>query len=464
MYEIEEGTGDYQPEGVVPGMEIERSNVLILQDRDMGEMDTEELGGYLASSFEALESILNVNALVNEALTDTGKATAVLLRKAQAARISAAKNHGGSIAVEAACHPTTVIFALEEESKREVGLIARIIDNIIKAFKWLWKKITGVFRSKDPKKRDEELDSAIESSEKAESSGVQASEVGKMEAKSVLEKREASIKRVSSRLAAVDATLNPSALISYYKRLQNEIPTIEKMCVAGGSAFNLYEKTISQLSPQNLTEGGSVIMKVIPEMLMASAASLEQINASSAAAYATSLDADAIGAARRLQNIVHGKDLVVIQVGKNDAPANQIKSFYRGLSKSQPAETSKIHILSSQEQRQLGKELRDLGKKISAMNERIAKAAETARNPDSLRQIVKLFENQNLSFEGSGGSAMAAQFRTIVSTVGSDISNFVKTVAVVATEMNSIHDLGCSWVKECSGILNDAARDLNKGE
>jgi len=466
MYELEE-THDYAPEGTVDGMVVENENVLILQDRDFEDADIDKLGEYIEESFKDLDTLTKLNSVVKEAIAEPVKATQWLLNHAQETRIQMARHYGGSVAMESFYTPSTVVFALEEEEKKEVGIIGRIVDSIVRAFKWLWKKITGVFSSKDPEKEEAKLDEAVASSEKAEEAGVKPAEVDQIaeassdkkevvaENKETMKKREPQIKKFSALLGRIDPPMSAAKLITYYKKLQDETQKLEAMVTATVSAYNLFEKTASQLTKENLKDAIPVFVNTIPEMLMAGASRFEGINGTIASPYFNHVDAESIAKAYRLEQLSWGKDLCVAQVSKDGGTVVLIS--YMALSKYEPKDVSKVNILSSTEQKDLSAAIKAFGKKMAALNETIAKVAAVAKDPNGLTRMVKVFDTLEV-----GDEALRKQIKEGVSGVASRLLSIVKTLANAGNELNSVHKLGLEWVKECSSILNELARNANK--
>lgn len=470
MYELEE-TPDYAPEGAVEGMTVENENVLILQDRDFDTMDADAVGAFIEESFNDLEKMTALNHLVSEALKDSAKGTKWLYNRAVETRVEVSRRHGGVIVGEAIYTPMTSVMVFEEEDKKEMGLIARIVDSIVKAFQWLWKKITGVFSSKDkdPEEKEKGLDAAADQAKTAEEAGVQAGTIEEMAKASsgdktadaanedVIKKREDKIKKFNSLLGRIDPPMEAPKIIAYYKKLQEELQKVEALFTTAVKSYNLYEKTISEVNKDNLADAITTLSKTIPDMLMAGATRFESINATIAAPYFTDTFAQSIGKAYRVENLAWGKDLCIAESGGEQSGVVQIS--YKSTSKYTPGDVKKIHILSSSEQKQLSEAVKAFGKKLGPVNESAARDAKMAKDPTSLKRIVKLFEEADL-----GEGVNKAELKKAVHDVGGRLIKIVTTLAGVIDEFGKVHSIGVDWVKECSAILNDMARNINKGK
>lgn len=466
MYFLEEEVPDYAPEGVVKDMTIENENVLILQDRDFEEMDEEAVGTYIEESFKDLEKMTEINALVTEALQDATKATPWLFRRAVEVRSEVSRRHGGVIATEAIYTPSGAVLAFEEEDKKELSLIGRIVESIVNAFKWLWKKITSVFSSKDPEEKEAGLEEAADKAEKAEEAGVEAGTVSEMSKpdtgdkeldkanEDVIKKREDKIKKFNSLLGRIDPPMEAAKITAYYKKLESEIQKIEAFFTTAVNSYNLYEKTVSELRKDNLSDAIITLSKTIPDMLMAGASRFEAVNATVAAPYFSNVFSEAIVKAYRLENLSWGKDLCVAESG-GDTPG-VVEISYKSISKYAPGDIKAIHILSSTEQKQLSDAIKAFGKKLKPLNEAAGKAAKSAKDPAGLKRIVKLFEEADL-----GEKVNKNELKKAIHTAGNRLIRIITTTAGVIDELGKVHAIGVDWVKECSSILNEMARNIN---
>jgi hypothetical protein len=470
MYELEE-TPDYAPEGAVEGMTVENENVLILQDRDFEIMDEERLGEYIEESFKDLGVLTRLNVAVKEALAEPSKATKWFLNHAQETRIQMARHYGGSVALESFYTPSTVVFALEEEEKKEVGIIGRIIDSIVRAFKWLWKKITGVFSSKDPKEKEKGLDDAIDASKKAEEAGVEATTIDKFSDQTsddkevvsknleMMKRRAAKHKKFNMLLGCIDPAMQATKLIPYFKKLTEESAKIEALVMASVNAYNLFEKTVSGINKGNLANGITVFTKTIPEMVMSPASHFTSISQAEAAPYFEGSFAAGIAKAYRLENLAFGKDLCIAEAGGE--AEGVFRASYKALTKFDASDVSKINILSSTEQKAFSDAVTAFGTKLESLNKAMVKASEVANKPDGLKKLVDLFDTVDL---GRDGNALRGTVKSVVGNLGAKLVSLTQTMAGVVNELGTLHTGGVDWIKECSSVLDESARIINRSK
>lgn len=174
MYFPEEQLGDYAVEAPPAGFELENTDVMVFQQRDLEEGDLTYVSECLTTSLNDLAIMMRSRSVVAEGLKNGNSNETWRVMHSRLARASVRSRCSGStLAYESVgISPSfTTVMALEEEEKETRGVIRRIIDNIVNAFKWLWKKISGLFASGTRKKKqsDQEakLEKAGESVEKA---------------------------------------------------------------------------------------------------------------------------------------------------------------------------------------------------------------------------------------------------------------------------------------------------------
>lgn len=166
--------GDYIVEEVPEG-EVVRQDLIILQDRDFELSTPEELVLAIEGYFNDLNQLVKQNALVTEAIKSPNLDRIVpVTMSARLLRDRLEKKYGRNVprrfVVESASTSSGRILALEEESNEQKGFFIRVIDAIANAFKWLWRKITGLFSSgkskKDVEKENDKIKEKMEKIEK----------------------------------------------------------------------------------------------------------------------------------------------------------------------------------------------------------------------------------------------------------------------------------------------------------
>lgn len=170
MYNVAEQSGDYGVEGAVANFEVEQENVLVLQDQDFDDMEIEEVAQVLETALNDLRLLSSHHRLVTEAIRCGGRGHSGIHHRAIAFNECLSRSYGPvktSLAVEAFSHSTGLKLALEEEENKQKGFFTRIIDAIVKAFTWLWEKITGFFSdgeadTEKTKKKAEDAADAID--------------------------------------------------------------------------------------------------------------------------------------------------------------------------------------------------------------------------------------------------------------------------------------------------------------
>lgn len=169
MYYPEEQVPDYQAEGVIPGeVVIKEDQLVLMNDRELEEGSIEFIEGKIEEGLTDLAEVTEINGLVTEAIANPSKqGNGAILNRAIRLRGRLEKRYGtmpGNFVLESAYHGSGLVLALEEEEKSEKGFFARIIDSITKAFKWLWSKITGLFKS-ESESGDKQHDAAREAND-----------------------------------------------------------------------------------------------------------------------------------------------------------------------------------------------------------------------------------------------------------------------------------------------------------
>lgn len=142
--------------------------VFVLQDLDMEHQSPDELISFIEKAAVDVDTITDTHSMVMESiLSGDREKMKPALEKARLLRKNLSYRYGTSgcrlVAVENIRTSSVTVFALEEEAEEEVGFIRRILRSIANAFKWLWKKLTGVFSSGEKKE-----EAAEESLKKAE--------------------------------------------------------------------------------------------------------------------------------------------------------------------------------------------------------------------------------------------------------------------------------------------------------
>ena len=147
--------------------------VFALQDAEFEHESAEGLIEHIDQAGDDMVSVLETHAMVMESIGSNDKAqmTAALAKARGLRRHLSSRygSHGCRLPVVESIHaPVVTVFALEEEAEEEVGFLRRIFRSIANAFKWLWEKLTGVFKSSE-KKNEDVKDKADEAAEKIKS-------------------------------------------------------------------------------------------------------------------------------------------------------------------------------------------------------------------------------------------------------------------------------------------------------
>lgn len=160
---------DQSDQGGVDGSE----RVFALQDAEFEHESAEGLIEHIDQAGDDMVNVLETHAMVLESIGSNNKVqmTAALAKARGLRRHLSSRygSHGCSLPVVESIHaPVATVFALEEEAEEEVGFLRRIFRSIANAFKWLWEKLTGVFK-KGEKKGEDVKDKADKAAEKVES-------------------------------------------------------------------------------------------------------------------------------------------------------------------------------------------------------------------------------------------------------------------------------------------------------
>lgn len=147
--------------------------LIVLQDAELEHETADGLIEHINQAGDDMVNVLETHAMVVESIGSNNKAqmTAALAKARGLRRHLSSRygSHGCSLPVVESIHaPVATVFALEEEAEEEVGFLRRIFRSIANAFKWLWEKLTGVFK-RGEKKSEDVKDKADEAAEKIES-------------------------------------------------------------------------------------------------------------------------------------------------------------------------------------------------------------------------------------------------------------------------------------------------------
>lgn len=147
--------------------------IFALQGAEFEHESAEGLIEHIDQAGDDMVSVLETHAMVMESIGSNDKAqmTAALAKARGLRRHLSSRygSHGCFLPVVESIHaPVATVFALEEEAEEEVGFLRRIFRSIANAFKWLWEKLTGVFK-KGEKKGEDVKDKADKAAEKVES-------------------------------------------------------------------------------------------------------------------------------------------------------------------------------------------------------------------------------------------------------------------------------------------------------
>ena len=175
MYDILDETNDYALDKKPEALELTDTDVVVLQDLNE---DTSLDEGCLVieRALNDLDRLVNTSALVTEAIAnkfvDKGRAflkDSINIRSELEQRYF--KNRSPRLATEAFHYGYDVLVALEAESSEQKNIFQKMIDAIVKAFKWLWNGIKNLFSKVVPdnkEKQEKERDKI----KNAEDSGV----------------------------------------------------------------------------------------------------------------------------------------------------------------------------------------------------------------------------------------------------------------------------------------------------
>ena len=168
----------------------------------------------------------------------------IAVTQAQAIRVRLQGKYGTDVLATESVHtystPGGLTIALEEEEAKGKGFFAKIIDKIVEAFKWLWKKLTGLFSDgKDPEKIGESLEKTGEKLEKAVSGGAQINE--------------AAIETFGPHKAFgfLGEPLTVEKITDYIKTTPGKIDPIKAACESANRAFDEYIAALKAVKDHN---------------------------------------------------------------------------------------------------------------------------------------------------------------------------------------------------------------------
>lgn len=195
--------------------------LIVLQDAELEHETADGLIEHINQATDDMVEVSETYTAVMESIRNQDKASMeASLVKARALRRRMSKRYGSQgshLPVVESIHSRVVtVMALEEEAEEEVGFLRRIFRSIANAFRWLWEKLTGVFRSNE--KKDEAVQDKVEkaaeqvkdleaSSEKNESKDLMVSVRGSDDSTMDWFGKDLSFQHITGMLEELDRTL-----------------------------------------------------------------------------------------------------------------------------------------------------------------------------------------------------------------------------------------------------------------
>lgn len=148
-YELLDESNDYAIDSPPAALEVTDENVVVFQDADQP-TDLEEITQVLENALTDLSTLARHCTQVREAISEKieSKGKAVLI-DAVRFRASLERRYkllpAFQVATETFHYGYDVLVALEAETEKQKNIFEKMIDAVVKAFKWLWDNIKKVF-------------------------------------------------------------------------------------------------------------------------------------------------------------------------------------------------------------------------------------------------------------------------------------------------------------------------------
>jgi hypothetical protein len=153
MYQVEGEIEDYALPLEVEGFEVTDEDVMVFQQREFEEADPMSLALAAEAALNDLSGVAVLQMTARQALDSkdvTRARTALNLIQVNNIRLAKIYQPGMVPAMESMRFDGNVLEALAlETSDEKKGFFQRIIDSIVNAFKWLWKKLSQLFSSNE---------------------------------------------------------------------------------------------------------------------------------------------------------------------------------------------------------------------------------------------------------------------------------------------------------------------------
>lgn len=256
MYFPEETISDYAVDELPADVEVVKEDVIVLQDFDLERSDIDAVVSEINQSVNDAET-LSKNALLIQEAIQNKRDDKVLLKRSIELRRSLERRYGGSCSIyatEAIVNGTDVVFALENEEGNQKNLFMRIIDKIVNAFKWLWKKITEIFSKKKGEDIDETAEDARKKAQEVESL---PDEVKNKSPENIV------AKGLITSYGYLGKDVKMEDIVSAVEaqgKLQPKLKAIVEFC---GQSMSLLDQVIGEIEP---TQGGSAITEQLKEI------------------------------------------------------------------------------------------------------------------------------------------------------------------------------------------------------
>lgn len=227
MYELLDESNDYAIDARPPGLEVTEENVVVLQDLNQV-TDLEEMVQVAENALMDLSIFMRHQTQVTEAIQNKdpkrGKAIlldAVCFRNAIERRYQL--TGAFTMATETFHYGYDVLVALEAEADKQKNIFQKMIDAIVKAFKWLWDNIKKVFGKVIPddgekrKKQKEKVEAAEKSGAKPDPAVIEST-------------------KLSSYFPELNGEITPDIVI---KKVETAIANLKTIYVLGDIFFYL---------------------------------------------------------------------------------------------------------------------------------------------------------------------------------------------------------------------------------
>ena len=375
---------------------------------DLARASADEVNEVLVQACEQLHAVLSHKARREACLAAGGANAVAVFESARHYRRSIESTYGLNTRLvgESIHSRMNLTLVAEEEEKQEAGLIRKIIDKIVAAFKWLWDKIAGLFaKGKNKDEREAKQEDSKSKVEKALKKGEAVKD--KLATSNVaddsLSKYDKFFGEAGKKIGAADMVKQLDTYAATAKRTTELLDRVNIL-------FGIFDETAGLMGEHNSPEelaGASKSLVVEFERLFEL---FDKVDNSEAAKVGEKTKADAVG---RLGGYPNGSGLYAVKSAGKTSTTFKAKYWANN-----EVEKGSVIVTPSLDQlKELSEAMGRLNDAVNAASEKIATA--TSRNASRTDALGNHLQAASAKADGERQKAISKLLTTASSAIGS---------------------------------------------